>query len=109
MKQRSALGHRAALELLRASLSWSTAWENRTSLGEMGIRVGAYSKLLQVSEMSVYDLIRTLKECFDFFNFTKEEDLQKTENDKKMNCALVKYVIFCCKENVSTFFPLCIL
>ena len=107
MKQRSALGHRAALELLRASLSWSTAWENRTSLSEMGIRVGAYSKLLQVSEMSVYDLIRTLKECFDFFNFTKEEDLQKTENDKKMNCAVVKNILFFVK-NASTFF-LCLL
>ena len=107
MKQRSALGHRAALELLRASLSWSTAWKNRTSLGEMGIWVGAYSKLLQVSEMSVYDLIRTLKECFDFFNFTKEEDSQKTENDKKTNCAVVKIYNFLSK-NASTFF-LCLL
>ena len=103
MKQRSALGHRAALELLRASLSWSTAWKNRTSLGEMGIWVGAYSKLLQVSEMSVYDLIRTLKECFDFFNFTKEEDLQKTENDKKTNCAVVKNILFFVKKCINIF------
>ena len=70
----------------------------------MGIRVGAYSKLLQVSEMSVYDLIRTLKECFDFFIFTKEEDLQKTENDKKTNCAVVKNILFFVKKCINICF-----
>ena len=91
------ISQRTALELLRAcprpgqknfsgttaaTLSWSTAWETRTSLGEMGMeRRTSCCRLMTWVKMASLEIWKNCRFC----KFPEEDNLQNTEKDKKMN------------------------